>query len=104
MSMSDLRDEKMTRLGSTLARIGPTPQVPSPNLKKIMDAIESGELEPIFKLAIKIDDGEATGDEAESLTVYEAVPLLVGYISDLTGMCRRREEALAELDIQIGRP
>jgi hypothetical protein len=103
MSMSDLRDERMARLGSTLARLGPTPQVPSPNLKKVFDAIESGELEPIFKLADKIESGAATGDEAESLTVYEALPLLVGYVSDLADMCRRREDALAELDIQVGR-
>lgn len=94
MPMTDLRDETTARAPS---------QVPSPNLAKIRDAVETGELAPLFKLAHKIEEGNATGDEAESLTVYEGLPVLVAYVADLYGMCRRREQALAECGVSVGR-
>lgn len=99
----DARDEKFQRMGSTLARFGPSPTVPSPNLAKVFAALESGELAPIAKLAEDIFDGRATGSEEEQAEVYDAVPLLLDYVRDLADMCRRREQALAELDISIGR-
>lgn len=99
----DVRDEEFKRFGSTLARFGPEPQVPSPNLKRVIDNLERGKLSKIALLADKIEAGNATGEEDESLEVYESLAVLMDHVRDLTDMCRRREQALAELDIGIGR-
>jgi hypothetical protein len=102
MTQTDLRDENFSRFGSALARIGPSPVVPSPNLKRMIEALETGELAPIVRLGERIEAGAATDEEEEVDKVYDAVPLLLAYVQDLVDMCRRREQALKECDVGIG--
>lgn len=98
----DLRDERCTRYGPTGARPGATPQVPSPNLKKVMEAIATGELAPLIALGDRIENGNATESEEERGKVYDALPLLLGYVLDLSEMCLRRERALNDCDVGFG--
>lgn len=91
MPLTDLRDERF-----------PPARVPSPNLAKVFAALETGELASLKTLAATIEVGNASGSEEESLTVYEALPLLMDYVIDLAHMCRRREEALAEQGVHVG--
>lgn len=102
MTPVDLRQETFERFGSTLARFGPTPQVPSQNLKVVLDSLASGTLAPIAALSAKIEAGDATGAEEEMEQVYAALPVLLAHIFDLTAMCHRREQALAECSVGVG--
>jgi hypothetical protein len=100
----DARDEAM-RVGSiTTARPGPEPEVPSPNLAKVIAALKDGELAVLKALAQRIEAGEAACDDAESLKVYEGLPLLLEYVEDLVQMCQTREQGLAECHVIIGHP
>ncbi|UTU08092.1 hypothetical protein CcrC1_gp406 [Caulobacter phage C1] len=97
--LGDARNEQFQRL-SPMVPAG----VPSPNLQAIITNLESGKLGTLRVLADKIENGAATEDEAELDALYDGLPLLVAYVEDLIGMCLRREEALAECDVRVGRP
>lgn len=79
---------------------------PSPNLKAYIHNLHharGSNLEKVGELASKIERGDATGSEEESLQVYEALPMLYACIEDLVDMCRRREQALWDQHIGFGR-
>ncbi|AXQ68833.1 hypothetical protein HOU00_gp292 [Caulobacter phage CcrPW] len=79
---------------------------PSPNLLGYINSlrhVRGSELDKIGDLAAKIERGDATGSEEESLQVYEALPVLYACIEDLVDMCRRREGVLWDHHIGFGR-
>lgn len=102
MTLTDLRYENCFRYPNTMARHGPEPDVPSPNLRRIVEAMKTGDLAPIIELGARIEAGNATSSEEETIQVYDAVPLLLRYVLDLSEMCLRREHALKECDVGIG--
>jgi hypothetical protein len=76
--------------------------VPSPNLLKVFESLEAGQLAPLVALAAKIERGDADCTEEETDKLYDALGLLLDHVRDLANMCRRREEALAQHGIAFG--
>jgi hypothetical protein len=64
----------------------------SSSIVTIMDDILNGELARKCRLADKIDDGGATGDDKEQERVYDGFCEMVDIVLDLANMVRRREE------------
>jgi hypothetical protein len=91
----DARDEQFQPSGSSATL--------SPNLQAIYDDLDTGKLAEWVRLADRIESGYATESEAEHEVLYEAFPRLVARVQDLADMCRRREEALGEAGVQVGR-
>lgn len=77
--------------------------VPSKNLAEIIARqAPGGKLSKLRELANKIEAGNGTESDEEVTTLYESLDYLVTTIEDLVGMCRRREEALAECNVRVG--
>lgn len=102
--VGDLRHEKIRRVSPQFSgRIAPAIPVPSPNLAAFVAMLEpEGKLGKLRPLADRIEDGHATETEEEITTVYDNFSMLLNVIEDLVGMCRRREEALAQCDVRVG--
>lgn len=100
--IGDARDEHAAGADDAIRRT----YTPSPNLRAFINDLQharDGALAKIGDLAAKIERGDATGSEEESLQVYDALPVLYACVEDLVDMCRRREAVLWDNHIGFGR-
>ncbi|AFU88158.1 hypothetical protein CcrColossus_gp288 [Caulobacter phage CcrColossus] len=100
--VGDARDERVGKSADAERYV----YEPSPNLKAFITEMyhtRGSTLDKIGDLAAKIERGDASGSEEESLQVYDALPVLYACIEDLVDMCRRREQALWDNHIAFGR-
>lgn len=102
MIHGDLRQEQLQRVRSGRACVAGGADFPSPNLAAVITSLESGDLANIKALVKRIEDGEATCTPEEQEEVYDALVKVFGHTTDLVGMCKHREQGLAELDVQVG--
>ncbi|AFU86699.1 hypothetical protein D869_gp215 [Caulobacter phage CcrRogue] len=101
--VGDLRDEAMARVASRLSGfVTAGAQVPSPNLAAFKALLEPGGKLAKFRAIGNIAEVGGTLTEDQEIDLYDGVGMLVDCIEDLIGMCERREQALAECDVQIG--
>lgn len=99
----DVRDEFASLHADRVPPTGLPVGVPSPNLAKCIEQVESPWFQGLLRTAEIAENGGEVGGEIALDIVYEKLPKLLDMVQDLVEMCHRREAAASAKGITFGR-